>query len=79
MGLDGQERCMGCMKPLAWDGRCSCGFDRKRYPSDSHYLPLNSFLKNGDYMVGKVLGEGGFGITYIGFDQNLLSRIAIKE
>lgn len=79
MGFEEQQRCMGCMMPLAWDGRCSCGFDRKSYLPDSHYLPPGSFLKNGDYMVGKVLGEGGFGITYIGFDQNLLSRIAIKE
>ena len=79
MGFDKQELCMGCMQPLAWDGRCTCGFDRESYPSDSHYLPLGSLLKNGEYMVGKVLGEGGFGITYIGFDQSLLSRIAIKE
>lgn len=64
---------------LAWDGRCSCGFDRKTYSSDLHHLPLGSFLKNGDYMVGRVLDEGGFGITYIGFDQNLRSKIAIKE
>lgn len=79
MSLDGQERCMGCMKPLNWDGRCNCGFDQKSYPSDSHYLPLGSFLENGNYMVGKVLGEGGFGITYIGLDSKLLSRVAIKE
>lgn len=79
MELDGQERCMGCMKPLNWDGRCRCGFDRKSYPSDSHYLPLGSFLENGSYMVGRVLGEGGFGITYIGLYSKLLSRVAIKE
>lgn len=80
MGTKMQERCMGCMKLLSWDGSCpNCGFDKSRYPSDSHYLPLGTLLKNGDYMVGRVLGEGGFGITYIGFDQNLLSRVAIKE
>ena len=80
MGTKMQERCMGCMKLLSWDGSCpNCGFDKSRYPSDSHYLPLGTLLKNGDYMVGRVLGEGGFGITYMGFDQNLLSRVAIKE
>lgn len=79
MGSDERERCLGCMEFLAWDGRCSCGFDRKTYSSDLHHLPLGSFLKNGDYMVGRVLDEGGFGITYIGFDQNLRSKIAIKE
>ncbi len=30
-------------------------------------------------MVGKVLGEGGFGITYIGWNLNLNLPIAIKE
>lgn len=80
MGTKMQERCLGCMKLLSWDGSCpNCSFDKSRYPSDSHYLPLGTHLKNGDYMVGRVLGEGGFGITYIGFDQNLLSRVAIKE
>lgn len=79
MGFDEQQRCMGCMRPLAWDGRCNCGFDRESYPSDSHFLPLGSSLKNGDYVVGRVLGRGGFGITYMGFDQNLMDRIAVKE
>ena len=80
MGLKKQERCMGCMKPLDWDGRCSsCGFDQNKYLVEPHYLPLGTLLKNGEYMVGRVLGEGGFGITYMGFDQNLLSRVAIKE
>lgn len=79
MGFDEQQRCMGCMRPLAWDGRCNCGFDRESSPSDSHFLPLGSSLKNGDYVVGRVLGRGGFGITYMGFDQNLMDRIAIKE
>ena len=80
MGLHDKERCMGCMQPLNWDGRClNCGFEKDKYPFDSHCLPLGTLLKNGDYMVGKVLGEGGFGITYIGFDRNLLNRVAIKE
>lgn len=80
MEIKMQERCMGCMKLLNWDGRCPhCGFEKSKYSQDAHYLPPGALLKNGDYMVGRVLGEGGFGITYMGFDQNLLSRVAIKE
>ena len=41
-------------------------------------LPLGTIL-NGRYMTGKVLGMGGFGITYLGYDLTLQIRVAIKE
>ena len=31
------------------------------------------------YMIGKVLGQGGFGATYLGQDVKLSTRVAIKE
>ena len=41
-------------------------------------LAVNTVLA-GKYLVGPVLGEGGFGITYAGYDLNMEARIAIKE
>ena len=41
-------------------------------------LTVNTVLA-GKYLVGPVLGEGGFGITYAGYDLNMETRIAIKE
>ena len=41
-------------------------------------LAVNTILA-GKYLVGPVLGEGGFGITYAGYDLNMETRIAIKE
>lgn len=54
-----------------------CGYD-ERSANLPHQLPVGSILGN-QYLVGRVLGQGGFGITYIGWDQNLSTRVAIKE
>lgn len=78
--IDIDRICLGCMqeKPTA-EGECPyCGFDVQKYEHESRWLPLMHIL-NGRYMLGRVLGEGGFGITYIGIDLNLQSRVAIKE
>lgn len=42
-----------------------------------HLLP-GTVLRD-KYVVGYALGQGGFGITYIGFDKVLERKIAIKE
>jgi parallel beta-helix repeat protein len=48
-------------------------------PSLSLSLPLGTKLFGGKYSVGKVLGQGGFGITYMGADTILSRPVAIKE
>ncbi len=55
-----------------------CGHIRGGDPPVQHQLKPTTILK-GRYMVGDVLGEGGFGITYIGLDMQLEMRVAIKE
>lgn len=73
------EYCPSCMAENM-DGaeKCSvCGGDM-RAQNRQHQLPVMTILE-GRYLIGKVLGEGGFGITYIGFDLRLEERVAIKE
>ncbi|MGN0321741.1 MAG: serine/threonine protein kinase [Oliverpabstia sp.] len=71
--------CMGCMQPMEEGKYCAnCGFCEEEYTYFPHQLPLRTIL-NGKYMIGKVLGEGGFGITYLGWDLNLEMKVAIKE
>ena len=70
--------CYGCFQEKGEGSICPhCGFDAQ---ATQPYLalPLGTIL-NGRYMTGKVLGMGGFGITYLGYDLTLQIRVAIKE
>ena len=71
--------CPSCMAKLTpEDGKCPVCGSELNIENAPHQLPVNSIL-NGRYLVGKVLGAGGFGITYIGYDLRLDVRVAIKE
>lgn len=72
--------CPGCMAVLDEpDLPCPlCGFDKTTYSSSLRSLRPFTRL-NGKYLVGKVIGEGGFGITYIGFNMETDLPVAIKE
>ena len=74
------DRCPNCMQALPnGDDVCPyCGFGVNDYEEKSTCLKPFTVLQN-KYMIGRVIGIGGFGITYIGWDLNLQTYIAIKE
>lgn len=76
--MNPERICYGCFQEKEPGAVCPyCGFNENE---EKPYLalPLGSIL-NGRYMVGKVLGIGGFGITYLGYDLTLEIKVAIKE
>ena len=72
------NRCYGCMKPKTGGPVCEyCGY-QDGSANAMHQLPVGTVLKE-QYLVGRVLGQGGFGITYLGWDLYLDIPVAIKE
>ncbi len=61
----GTERCPHCGESVLAHNR-------------PNQLPAGTLLQN-RYRIGRVLGSGGFGVTYLAADTVLKSRVAIKE
>lgn len=73
------NRCWHCMEDMGESSICPhCGFDASKSKNLTYALKPNTILR-GKYLIGNVLGQGGFGITYIGFDLALELKVAIKE
>lgn len=72
------NRCLNCMRETEKTPCPHCGFDPNKQPQQNYALDYGSIL-NGRYLVGRVIGQGGFGITYVGFDLALELKVAIKE
>jgi serine/threonine protein kinase len=73
------DLCMGCMEVRGPTPACpSCGWREDQVPDSPLYLLPRAVLQN-QYLLGRVLGHGGFGITYLGWDLNLATKLAVKE
>ena len=75
-----ENLCIHCMKEKNSNSAICpfCGFDPEEAEIPPYHLQPFSILA-GKYLLGTAIGEGGFGITYIGMDLNLEMRVAIKE
>ncbi|WP_298378221.1 serine/threonine-protein kinase [Azospirillum sp.] len=61
-----QETCRDCGYPAKSDNRPGV-----------HLMPGTTLLNR--YKAGRMLGQGGFGATYLGWDDRLHVKVAIKE
>ena len=77
--MDFERVCYGCfqMKPEHSPVCPYCGFSAEE---DQPFLalPMGTVVR-GRYLTGRVLGVGGFGITYLGYDLVLEIKVAVKE
>ncbi len=78
--VDPNRLCMGCMAVIADSRqRCPhCGFCLASY--EQPYGTLSPYeILHGKYLIGRVIGMGGFGITYVGWDFYQSRKVCIKE
>lgn len=74
------ELCMGCMEPIGDDEKICphCGYEVGSPPMEAYHIKPGTVLAE-RYIIGRVIGFGGFGVTYLAYDKVLEKRIAIKE
>lgn len=77
--MDCKNTCPNCFKTISSNSMCPyCHYDlanRKKY---SGVLPEFTILYN-RYLIGRILGRGGFGVTYLALNINKNTVCAIKE
>ena len=74
------KRCLGCMEQYSDEFNICphCGFVVGTVSEEPIHMDPGTILHD-RYIVGKVLGFGGFGVTYIAWDGKLEQKVAIKE
>jgi serine/threonine protein kinase len=71
--------CLGCMENDSGEPICpKCGSPFAIIPANPLQLPPRTMLR-GQYLIGRVLGDGASGIVYLAWDTALQARVAIKE
>ena len=73
----GKRICYGCMREIESQVCPHCGWTEEQN-NERHQLPVGTVLA-GKYLIGRALGQGGFGITYLGLELTLNMVVCIKE
>lgn len=77
--MDPKNLCLACMHDKGENQICPvCGWDENQEFPAGQNLAAGTILQN-KYLIGRVLGQGGFGITYLAWDMDLNIKLAIKE
>ncbi len=76
---DADGLCPACFAAKAPKESCRvCNYPRQSDNRNGVHLMPGTTLQ-GRYRVGRILGQGGFGATYLGWDDRLHIKVAVKE
>ncbi len=70
--------CGNCFSELNGEVCSNCGYVNSADIQEPYALPVGTVLK-GRYLLGKTIGKGGFGITYLSYDILHDKTVAVKE
>lgn len=81
--INNKKLCESCFCETDGEICPHCGFSSAEYSvaEQSAYplvLPMGTRL-NDKIVIGRVMGKGGFGVTYLGYDMRMDKIIAVKE
>jgi TPR repeat protein/predicted Ser/Thr protein kinase len=79
--MSDHQHCINCLETAEgfYSYPCQqCGWSPDQYNESGLYLSPGTIL-NSQYQIARMLGHGGFGITYLAWDNLLHRRLAIKE
>ena len=74
------KKCYGCFENVRDDLEVCpyCGYIEGTPPEEAIHMEPGTILAE-RYIIGKVLGYGGFGVTYLAWDAKLEQKVAVKE
>lgn len=74
-----EQLCMGCMTHKGEERVCPhCHWKETSLPASPYHLPPRTIV-NHRYLIGRVIQQGKFGITYLAFDTGSRRRCVVKE
>lgn len=76
--INGKHFCENCFEETISSVCAHCGYDPSAAVNDPTMLAPGSILL-GKYIVGKVIGKGGFGVTYLAYDASAGRKAAIRN
>lgn len=73
-----KKLCRNCFSDMAGKVCSACGYTNKSRSGSALFLQRGTKLNN-SFIIGGVIGSGGFGVTYMAYDLKKEKTVAIKE